>query len=721
MGVPLEASGIDYHVALAQNSLAQCLSCPALQNELFCQLIKQTSPLPGGHRLAGVQQLLLCATQSLFLCDSSSEKGSPTTDKAGGTPPPPAPAPLCHQVPPPPSQQPADWVLVQGWQLLSLAVALFPPRNRTRWLLRKHLLRHADSRSEPGQYASFCGRALERALKAGSPRECRPSRMEVLSILQRNPFHHSLPHSIPVHFLNGTYLVVGFDGSTTVDEFIGTLTQEAGMRDPSQSGFALYSDDPIDKGVQHCLNLSTQVFAHYSAFSVRAVGIYEKSSATCDVMAECRCIGSLGTCISGAWPLAFPGVVQEDVAQTCGPRAWAGGSKLGRPSALYAVVIVLVGGSAVVSEKPPGVSAGSSVIGDSKACVAGQDSAKNPTVSEAVTGVESAKERGGSGPGGGTNTTETRSGTLGWRAFRSKGDSLLADEGYQCGTLKLCDVISRWEQALRERHLGKVENTRVICLTFKNRLFLRQHQKAETERERLLTCYALHRELMQGRFPLTHEMALEMAALMAQGGVSASGRASVDVEKEIGDQELVGGLDEERTIRVRGVLSIEYGDHSGERVRSRPQLLQQALERFLPQQFLLPDNKSQQDSLGERWAALRGRPAQDCVRIYLNCVRKWPLCGARLYAVKVGASSSSAIVCYFARVPQKGPATLFPQSQKMLPIRSRGSREHQPWVQHPYSSVMTFGGCQEDFMLVVCPEAGEPCTERLLLPCPRHR
>lgn len=48
------------------------------------------------------------------------------------------------------------------------------------------------------------------------------------------------------------------------------------------------------------------------------------------------------------------------------------------------------------------------------------------------------------------------------------------------------------------------------------RLFLRQQQKAETERERLLTAYALHGELMQGHFPLTHEMALEMAALMAQ-------------------------------------------------------------------------------------------------------------------------------------------------------------------------------------------------------------
>lgn len=31
--------------------------------------------------------------------------------------------------------------------------------------------------------------------------------MEVVSILLRNPFHHSLPFSIPVHFANGTYQV----------------------------------------------------------------------------------------------------------------------------------------------------------------------------------------------------------------------------------------------------------------------------------------------------------------------------------------------------------------------------------------------------------------------------------------------------------------------------------------------------------------------------------
>lgn len=61
-------------------------------------------------------------------------------------------------------------------------------------------------RSETGQYAIYCQRAVERTLQTGE-REARPSRMEVVSILLRNPFHHSLPFSIPVHFANGTYQV----------------------------------------------------------------------------------------------------------------------------------------------------------------------------------------------------------------------------------------------------------------------------------------------------------------------------------------------------------------------------------------------------------------------------------------------------------------------------------------------------------------------------------
>lgn len=61
-------------------------------------------------------------------------------------------------------------------------------------------------RTEAGKYAIFCQRTLERTLLNGG-RESKPSRMEVLSILLKNPYHHSLPHSIPVHFLNGTYQV----------------------------------------------------------------------------------------------------------------------------------------------------------------------------------------------------------------------------------------------------------------------------------------------------------------------------------------------------------------------------------------------------------------------------------------------------------------------------------------------------------------------------------
>lgn len=113
-------------------------------------------------------------------------------------------------------------------------------------------------RSEVGKYSIFCQRALERTIENGS-REAKPSRMEVLSVLLKNPYHHSLPHSIPVHFLNGAYQVVGFDGSTTVEEFTSMLNAEIGMRNTMHSGFALYSDDPFDVSTEHLLKPNQKV------------------------------------------------------------------------------------------------------------------------------------------------------------------------------------------------------------------------------------------------------------------------------------------------------------------------------------------------------------------------------------------------------------------------------------------------------------------------------
>ncbi|KAJ3613240.1 hypothetical protein NHX12_019490 [Muraenolepis orangiensis] len=245
INVLVESPSIDYHTSLAQNALQVCLTHPELQNEMYCQLIKQT------HRRT--------------------------------------------------------------------------PHN---YSLTQYLQRNADPRSEVGKYAVYCQRSLERTLHSGE-REAKPSRMEIVSILLRNPYHHSLPFSIPV---------VGFDGSTAVEEFLSTLNQRVGMRKPQLSGFALFTDDPSGKDLEHCL----------------------------------------------------------------------------QPSA------------------------------------------------------------------------------------------------------KICDVISKWEQALKELHPGKYEGTRIVRLTYKSRLSFRAQAKGETERERLLLAYQVNDEVHHGHFPVNKELALEVAALMAQ-------------------------------------------------------------------------------------------------------------------------------------------------------------------------------------------------------------
>ncbi|MGH0164668.1 UNVERIFIED_CONTAM: hypothetical protein FKN15_047360 [Acipenser sinensis] len=132
------------------SALQVCLTHPELQNEIYCQLIKQS-----------------------------------------------------HKRQPPGQAGP-----MQGWQLLALCVGLFLPQHPFLWLLKLHLKRHGDSRTEIGKYVIYCQRCVERTQQKGE-RKARPSRMEILSILLRNPYHHSLPFSIPVHFLNNTYQARG--------------------------------------------------------------------------------------------------------------------------------------------------------------------------------------------------------------------------------------------------------------------------------------------------------------------------------------------------------------------------------------------------------------------------------------------------------------------------------------------------------------------------------
>ncbi|XP_023281667.1 pleckstrin homology domain-containing family H member 2 [Seriola lalandi dorsalis] len=427
INVAIDAPAIDYHVSLAQSALQVCLTHPELQNEFFCQLIKQTRRRqPHGH-----------------------------------------PGPL------------------QGWQFLALCVGLFLPQHPFLWLLQAHLKRHGDSRTEVGKYAIYCQRSMERTQQKGE-RQARPSRMEILSILLRNPYHHSLPFSVPVHFLNNTYQVVSFDASTTVDDFQCRLNQDTGMRKTGLSGFSLYTDDPTGRELEHCLQ----------------------------------------------------------------------------------------------------------------------------------------------------------------------------------GGIKICDIISKWEQACKEQHTGKFENTRTVRLTYKNRLYFSLQVRGESERERMLLAYQTNEAIVAGHFPVNKELALEMAALLAQ---------------------------------------VEYGDF--ERPFSAPgsaqtksnQTLKQVLERFYPKHYRRTTSEEQLrqllQRLSARWASLRGRSSSECIRIYLTVARKWPFFGAKLFEAESITSSPEQGVRVWLAVHEDGISVLEHNSIK-------------PLVSHPYKNLMTFGGCKQDFMLVVGQSSG---------------
>nr|XP_033795464.1 pleckstrin homology domain-containing family H member 2 isoform X2 [Geotrypetes seraphini] len=420
----VDSPAIDYHVSLAQSALQVCLTHPELQNEIYCQLIKQTR-----RRQA---------------------------QKPSGP--------------------------VQAWQLLALCVGLFLPQHPFLWLLKLHLKRSTDLRTETGKYAVYCQRCVERTQHNGD-REARPSRMEILSILLRNPYHHSLPFSIPVHFLNGTYQVVGFDASTTVEEFLRTLNQDVGMRRPGQSGFALFTDDPSGKDLEYCLQRS----------------------------------------------------------------------------------------------------------------------------------------------------------------------------------IKICDIISKWEQAFKQQHPGKCESTRTVRLTYKNRLCFSKQFSGETEREKLLLMFQTNDQIVHGLFPVNKELALEMAALVAQ--------------VETGDYERPFS-----TSAGQGT-SQSKGD----------QAVKQALERFYPKQYRHGCSEEQLRQLHHRlsakWMALCGHSATDCMRIYLTVARKWPFYGAKLFSAKPLPPSPIENTFIWLAVHEDGISIL--EYSSLCAV-----------ITYLHKSLMTFGGYRDDFMLV---------------------
>lgn len=184
--------------------------------------------------------------------------------------------------------------------------------------------------------------------------------------------------------------------------------------------------------------------------------------------------------------------------------------------------------------------------------------------------------------------------------------------------------------------------------------------KLETDKEKLLLSYQTNQQIVQGRFPLSRDLALELASLMAQ--IDIGDYSSTDKGRNTG-----GGGSSTNT-----AISASL----------------QALDKFYPYRYrdaMTPEQlKELQDVLSAKWILLKSRSTLDCVRIYLTCCRKWPYFGAGLFQAKPRHSDQAM--------------SWLAVSEDALNVLDLSSMA--PMARYPYSTVMTFGGCQDDFMLV---------------------
>eukprot|EP00794_Sanderia_malayensis_P020288 gene20287-22274_t len=444
---PINERAIDYHISLAQDILQTCFTHPELQTEICCQLIKQTTKLRQRHGISQMHGVL--NRSSDWITD---DPGDQTIDLS--------PVP--------------DFVYIQCWHLLSLCTSLFLPKLKILWLLKEHLKKNANSSTEFGRYALYCTRSLERTFQEGD-REARPSRFEVMAMILRNPYYLPFPLSIPVYFINNTYQVFNFDGSTTVAEFCERINMETGIRDCSESGYALFSDNPIAM-VEHCLQAE----------------------------------------------------------------------------------------------------------------------------------------------------------------------------------LKLCDVISKWEQALKCLRQGKVEKQRVIKLIYKARLYFKSLSNLETDKEKLLLVYQTNESILAGHLQPAPETTYQLAALLAQ---------------------------------------IEYGGYS-----DNFKNLNDVISRFVPSYHKVQSKsidiaaikRKMYKSIAHCWSNLESKCIKDCVHSYLGIIRSSPLFAAKLFEATERISTGKK---------EEHKSVIIAVEEEKITILDQITRALL--MTYNFTSVVTFGGYQDDFMLVI--------------------
>jgi hypothetical protein len=164
------------HVFLIQTVLDKAMKKDCLVNELFLQLIKQTTDHP----------------------------------------------------------EPNSRVNLRHWSLLALACSVILPVDK---LVRKYLLAHlkkcsADFVTEEGKYARFAEKCFHKTLGTRR-RQWPPSKQEILCTINRRPIYARF------HFMDGQFHAIEFDPSATAEEVLKLVKAKIGLRESAQ-GYAIY-------------------------------------------------------------------------------------------------------------------------------------------------------------------------------------------------------------------------------------------------------------------------------------------------------------------------------------------------------------------------------------------------------------------------------------------------------------------------------------------------
>ncbi|XP_059621971.1 myosin-I heavy chain isoform X2 [Phlebotomus argentipes] len=166
----------DEHITLIQSIMERCMRKESLLNEMYLQLVKQTTDHP----------------------------------------------------------DPNSRVNLRHWALLSLACSvILPPQKVVRKYLIGHLKRcSSDYITEEGKYARFAEKCFFKT-QGTRRRQWPPSREEIVCTINRRPIYARF------HFMDGQYHSVEFHPSSTAREVMEIVKKKIGLQEKAQ-GYAIY-------------------------------------------------------------------------------------------------------------------------------------------------------------------------------------------------------------------------------------------------------------------------------------------------------------------------------------------------------------------------------------------------------------------------------------------------------------------------------------------------